>query len=77
MVECQLPKLDVAGSTPVSRSIFTDIQMPQFRTPLGSEGGYDHFLPLTAPKSLILLMAGFDVQLKQLELHDRELDQVA
>ena len=22
MVECQLPKLDVAGSTPVSRSIF-------------------------------------------------------
>ena len=23
MVECQLPKLDVAGSTPVSRSIFS------------------------------------------------------
>lgn len=25
MVECQLPKLDVAGSTPVSRSIFSYI----------------------------------------------------
>ncbi len=24
VVECQLPKLDVAGSTPVSRSIFPD-----------------------------------------------------
>ncbi len=23
MVECQLPKLDVAGSSPVSRSIFS------------------------------------------------------
>jgi hypothetical protein len=23
VVECQLPKLDVAGSTPVSRSIFS------------------------------------------------------
>ena len=24
MVECQLPKLDVAGSSPVSRSIFSN-----------------------------------------------------
>ncbi len=29
MVECQLPKLDVAGSTPVSRSIFfNDLHKP-------------------------------------------------
>ena len=29
MVECQLPKLDVAGSTPVSRSNFiNDLQKP-------------------------------------------------
>ena len=29
MVECQLPKLDVAGSTPVSRSIFfNDLHTP-------------------------------------------------
>ena len=29
MVECQLPKLDVAGSTPVSRSnFFSDLQNP-------------------------------------------------
>ena len=26
VVECQLPKLDVAGSTPVSRSIFNNLQ---------------------------------------------------
>ena len=29
MVECQLPKLDVAGSNPVSRSIlFNDLHKP-------------------------------------------------
>jgi hypothetical protein len=29
VVECQLPKLDVAGSTPVSRSIFfNDLHKP-------------------------------------------------
>ena len=29
MVECQLPKLDVAGSSPVSRSnLFNDLQNP-------------------------------------------------
>ena len=37
MVECQLPKLDVAGSTPVSRSIFTDIQMGSTPT-MGATG---------------------------------------
>jgi hypothetical protein len=26
VVECQLPKLDVAGSSPVSRSIFNNLQ---------------------------------------------------
>ena len=31
MVECQLPKLDVAGSTPVSRSIFKNLQAPKNR----------------------------------------------
>ena len=33
MVECQLPKLDVAGSTPVSRSNFhelTETSLSQF-----------------------------------------------
>jgi hypothetical protein len=29
VVECQLPKLDVAGSTPVSRSIFKNLQAPR------------------------------------------------
>ena len=28
MVECQLPKLDVAGSTPVTRSNFSSSAMP-------------------------------------------------
>ncbi len=30
MVECQLPKLDVAGSTPVSRSIFSTTYKTSF-----------------------------------------------
>jgi hypothetical protein len=33
VVECQLPKLDVAGSTPVSRSIFSTT----YKTQLHSE----------------------------------------
>ena len=28
MVECQLPKLDVTGSSPVSRSIFNSLETP-------------------------------------------------
>ena len=39
MVECQLPKLDVAGSNPVSRSIFNNLQTLEkaalLCTPLG------------------------------------------
>lgn len=42
MVECQLPKLDVAGSTPVSRSnnLFTHLQglLQNFRL-TGLDGG--------------------------------------
>jgi hypothetical protein len=34
VVECQLPKLDVAGSSPVSRSIFSTYEIqPQIRSP--------------------------------------------
>jgi hypothetical protein len=28
VVECQLPKLDVTGSSPVSRSIFNNLETP-------------------------------------------------
>ena len=31
MVECQLPKLDVAGSSPVSRSRINHLQAPIFK----------------------------------------------
>ena len=75
MVECQLPKLDVAGSNPVSRSIFNNLQIPQFRRPSIKQRRLFStiiFVPLTAPKSLRLLIAGFDVQLEQLELYDCE-----
>ena len=35
MVECQLPKLDVAGSSPVSRSIFQSLAvLPKSELPL-------------------------------------------
>ena len=44
MVECQLPKLDVAGSNPVSRSIFNNLETPTKSvtpiTPLSSQ----HFI---------------------------------
>ena len=29
MVECQLPKLDVVGSSPISRSKINNLQTPQ------------------------------------------------
>ena len=32
MVECQLPKLDVAGSSPVSRSKINNLQTPEKHT---------------------------------------------
>ena len=32
MVECQLPKLDVAGSTPVSRSKINNLEASQKQT---------------------------------------------
>ena len=32
MVECQLPKLDVAGSTPVSRSKINHLRTPEKHT---------------------------------------------
>ena len=36
MVECQLPKLDVAGSSPVSRSMFSIVYEPETLTPITS-----------------------------------------
>ena len=36
MVECQLPKLDVAGSNPVSRSIFSIVYEPETLTSITS-----------------------------------------
>ena len=43
MVECQLPKLDVAGSSPVSRSIFS-ITYGDFAHPPNPPFGCKYFI---------------------------------
>ena len=55
MVECQLPKLDVAGSNPVSRSIFS-ISYRVFDFLLNPSNGVQRFLP--SCKLLILNSPG-------------------
>jgi hypothetical protein len=39
VVECQLPKLDVAGSSPVSRSNINNLEVP-------TDSSLCHFIPL-------------------------------
>ena len=51
MVECQLPKLDVAGSSPVSRSIFSITTQDQ-------EAFFDALTSPPAPSRNLLKAAG-------------------
>ena len=57
MVECQLPKLDVAGSTPVSRSNFSITWEPQSFSPYSV-----YSLKATEPLTLTALASVFESQ---------------
>jgi hypothetical protein len=40
-VECQLPKLDVAGSIPVSRSIYKEVMLMKHQDMQATLGAYE------------------------------------